>query len=390
MNLHKMLKTSKTLNTLAIIKAKSDKFKDITVSNQQVAKLNMLYFLIYSDLRDLTWRIIHQGWLRESPLFWKFMVFKSMKAINVFNLNTKKLFINHLNDILDPNWVSGFVDAEGCFSLIIEISKTKKVNLSFEINLHEKDIDILDKIKYFFGIGTVYHRPIKKIAVYRVTNINYIKNYIIPHFFNYPLISKKWADFLLWTKVVEIIFNKDHLTEQGFFKILSYYASINRGISKKVLEHYPDILPVYRPVINLPKNLNPNWVSGFVAGDGGFSIYVRPAIDHVLSEKVYCRFHVAQHSKDQELIKLFIKFFDCGTVNVRYIPRCDYIVQDINCLYKLIIPHFDTYPLLTIKHKDYLCFKECIKLIALKQHLTIEGLNKIKSLNLEMNNNRIN
>lgn len=93
---------------------------------------------------------------------------------------------------------------------------------------------------------------------------------------------------------------------------------------------------------------------------------------------------------DQELMKLFIKFFGCGVVNVRSTsPRCDYIVQDISSLSKLIIPHFDTYPLLAIKHKDYLCFRESINIIVLKQHLTLEGLNRIKSLNLEMNNNRI-
>ena len=82
--------------------------------------------------------------------------------------------------------MSGFVDAEGCFSVIIEISKTKKVRVSFEINLHERDIDILYKIKEFFGVGAIYHRSPKKLAVYRVTNVNYIKSYIIPHFFNFP------------------------------------------------------------------------------------------------------------------------------------------------------------------------------------------------------------
>jgi len=46
--------------------------------------------------------------------------------------------------------------------------------------------------------------------------------------------------------------------------ILTYYASINRGVSKKVLSHYPNITPFEKPVINLPDNLDPNWVSGFV------------------------------------------------------------------------------------------------------------------------------
>jgi hypothetical protein len=56
---------------------------------------------------------------------------------------------------------------------------------------------------------------------------------------------------------VEMILNKDHLTEKGFLKILSYYASINRGVSKKVLKYYPNISATDKPVINLPDNLNP-------------------------------------------------------------------------------------------------------------------------------------
>jgi len=55
-----------------------------------------------------------------------------------------------------------------------------------------------------------------------------------------------------------------------------------------------------------------------------------------------------------------------------------------------IIPHFDNYPLLNLKQKDYVCFKECMALIKLNNHLTREGLDKIKSLSLEMNSNRLN
>ena len=48
-----------------------------------------------------------------------------------------------------------------------------------------------------------------------------------------------------------MILNKDHLTKTGFSTILTYYASINRGVSKKVLKYYPDIVPSDKPVINL-------------------------------------------------------------------------------------------------------------------------------------------
>ena len=66
----------------------------------------------------------------------------------------------------------------------------------------------------------------------------------------------------------------------------------------------------------------------------------------IMSEKVYCRFHIAQHSKDIELMKLF-KFFNCGVVHLRSnsaTPRCDFIVQDATSLLNKIIPHFDLYP----------------------------------------------
>lgn len=185
---------------------------------------------------------------------------------------------------------------------------------------------------------------------------------------------------------------KDHLKLPGFLSILNYYASINRGVSKKVLEHYPNITPVDKPTVNLPDNLDPYWVSGFVAGDGGFSVYVKSAKDYSLGEKVYYRFHITQHSKDLDLIKLFIKFFGCGEVNMRSnlnTPRCDFYIQDISSMLEKVIPHFDAYPVENLKQKDYICFKDCIFLVKSSKHLTLEGLNKIKALSLEMNTKRL-
>jgi len=394
-----MLESSKTLNTSNVYNY-SKNFNDITMSNQQVNK-NILLFNMniwkcnFYNLRDYTRRIIHyfSGWLRYSPLFYESMKFVLLNFIPVNKVLKKNLSIDHHLHKLDPNWVTGFVDAEGCFSIIIEVSSPLKwkVRTSFEINLHEKDKEILYKIQSYFGVGAIYHRPYRKKSVYRVSNVNYIKDVIIPHFTKYPLISKKHIDFLLWSEVIKLILNKDHLNKEGFSKILSYYASINTGVSKKVQEYFPNIITVCRPVMSLPDTLNPQWVSGFVAGDGGFSIYVRAAKDYALSEKVYCRFHIAQHVKDLELMKLFIKYFNCGSVYVRTNTtlRCDYIVQDATSLLEKILPHFDTYPLLNLKQEDYICFKECMTIIKLKQHLTPEGLNKIKSLNLEMNSNRL-
>jgi hypothetical protein len=115
-------------------------------------------------------------------------------------------------------------------------------------------------------------------------------------------------------------------------------------------------------------------VSGFVAGDGGFAVYThKPSKFYSLRERLSYRFYITQHSKDLDLMKLFIKFFNCGVVHVRSnlaTPRCDYIVQDANSLLEKIIPHFDSYPLSNLKQKDFVNFKDSMKLIKLNKHLT--------------------
>lgn len=214
---------------------------------------------------------------------------------------------------------------------------------------------------------------------------------IIPHFTIYCLISQKKSDFLLWSKVVEMLANKNHLNQKGFLSILSYYASINRGISPKVQSFHPNIIAQPKPVLNLPLNLDPYWVSGFVAGDGGFSIYVNKSVDHILDKKVYYAFHITQHSKDLQLMRLFVKFFDCGLVHIRsnpLTPRCDFIVQDKESIVNKIIPHFSFYPLENLKQKDFLDFKKGMIIVNDNKHNTEQGLRIIKALSLNMNKGR--
>lgn len=71
------------------------------------------------------------------------------------------------------------------------------MTLSFEINLHTKDIGTLYALQSFFGCGNVTSRPARNICVYRVTRLDDIIFIIIPHFLAYPLFSQKQLDFNL-------------------------------------------------------------------------------------------------------------------------------------------------------------------------------------------------
>lgn len=288
---------------------------------------------------------------------------------------------------LHPQWITGFTDAEGCFSVIVEITESLKwkVRTSFEINLHLKDVKILYLIKSFFGVGSVFTRPKINRCVYRVTKNEELLTVILPHFSRYPLISKKGEDYLLWSKVVNMKQTKEHLTFEGFSTILTYYAAINNGVSPKVTKYYPNIKVADRPNIKLPITLNPNWVSGFVAGDGGFSISIR-------KNQVEFRFHVAQHSRDFDLLKLFISFFNSGNVYLRSnvsTPRCDFILQNSEKILNNVIPHFDKYPLENVKQLDYVDFKQALLIVKSKEYLESEDLEKIKELKIGMNTGRI-
>jgi len=300
------------------------------------------------------------------------LYFSSKSELNSYlNLNLKNL---------DPNWVTGFSDAESCFSIIISKRNNLswRVSASFEINLHIKDINILYQIQNFFRVGSVTSRINKDICVYRVTKIEDLINIIIPHFIKYSLLTQKYSDFILFKKVVEIISKKEHLKSAGFMIILSYYASINKGMSSKILTSYPDIVKADRIKPNLPEFLNPQWVSGFTAGDGGFYIGIRKE-----TNQIYFRFHIAQHSRDVLLMELFVKFFGFGKVNVRSNKsRCDYYVQDFSNIYETIIPHFDNYPIYNYKYLDFLDFKKAANLYkADKKNNTEEIKNIISNMN---------
>ena len=58
-----------------------------------------------------------------------------------------------------------------------------------------------------------------------------------------------------------------------------------------------------------------------------------------------------------------------------------YSVKDI----KVIIDHFDKYPLITDKNSDFQLFKQAYQLMEQKEHLNLDGLHKIIAIKASMN-----
>jgi len=89
-------------------------------------------------------------------------------------------------------------------------------------------------------------------------------------------------------------------------------------------------------------------------------------------------FLIHLHNKDTKLLKEFQAFFFNGVGSI--VSRKDsvvYHVTKLDDLVNVIIPHFNKYNLQSAKSIDFLLWKQCIYLMVVKKHLTLEGLEKI-------------
>lgn len=98
------------------------------------------------------------------------------------------------------------------------------------------------------------------------------------------------------------------------------------------------------------------------------------------------RFQIALSKKYLALLEGIKSYFK-GVGNI-YSKKdkflIDWHVSSVKDL-RIIIDHFDKYPLKTQKLADYLLFKQVFNLILAKQHLTIEGISKIVAIKASIN-----
>ena len=133
---------------------------------------------------------------------------------------------------LNPDYILGVVDGEGSFTVYIrnpDISKNVKrrvvVEPKFYIKLIERDKEILEAFKNYFGCGSIYFqkdtRPNHQNCYrYEVYNRQDLENVIIPFFKKNKLkfVSKR-TDFEIFCQIMEGISQGSHLKEVGLRKL---------------------------------------------------------------------------------------------------------------------------------------------------------------------------
>jgi len=101
---------------------------------------------------------------------------------------------------------------------------------------------------YFQGIGNIYISGDK--SKFTVRSLDEILK-IITHFDNYPLITQKKADFILFKQIIDKVVKGEHLSAKGLQEIVNIRSSINMGLSDSLKAIFPNTIPVTRPLIKI-------------------------------------------------------------------------------------------------------------------------------------------
>ncbi len=114
------------------------------------------------------------------------------------------LSLDNQQERLDPWWIVGFVDGEGCFSVSVFKNRTTRSNYQtlyeFVVTQGEISKNAMEAIKNYFNCGHIYinHRHDNhnhNLLRYCVRRQDDLRKIVIPFFKKYPLKTSKRLQF---------------------------------------------------------------------------------------------------------------------------------------------------------------------------------------------------
>lgn len=299
---------------------------------------------------------------------------------------------------LNPWFVTGFVDAEGSFAMSVFRSKTAAIGWtiepSFSITMHVRDLELLNKIQLFFGLGQV-HTKGENLAQYRVRSREGLK-VIIAHFVNYPLHTLKAIHFLRFCRILDLMNSGWHTNVEGFLKLLSLINKLNNPLSESLKEKvaYLGVIPkeewddvMYPLMPSFNQILDPWWIAGFVTGEGCFTYSSSKRVQAgVVTATIYSpTFEVSQRVDSIHVLDWIVNYWGAGKVYTekRGISKVRIFSQEV--ITNIVTPFFNNYHLEGYKAIQYSIW---LKIVMLKNQgpLTAERIKEIATLIEELSN----
>ena len=142
-------------------------------------------------------------------------------------------------------WVVGFVDGEGCFSVPIFRNRTCRlgwqVQPAFTVVQGERSVSALHLLKQYFDCGQVgrngrmdnHQESLYRFTVRRLSDLSGI---VVPFFEAHPLVTAKSHDFMKFSAIVRMKEQGSHLLEEGLVRIAAIVETMNRRQPSRFLE----------------------------------------------------------------------------------------------------------------------------------------------------------
>jgi len=132
---------------------------------------------------------------------------------------------------LNPWFVTGLIDGEGCFSVSFTLRKRLRVGIetrpSFSISLNQRDLNLLKQICAYFKCGGIRYSRSDRTYKFEVRSISDITEKIIPHFEKFPLHGAKQADFIKFVKICKDVRANLHVNKKYLKEIIETAYQMN-------------------------------------------------------------------------------------------------------------------------------------------------------------------
>ena len=138
---------------------------------------------------------------------------------------------------------------------------------------------------------------------------------------------------------------------------------------------------------SLPDRVDlPSYISGYVDGEGCFTISIAPRPTLRVGWEVRPSLSVSQNGDRDQVLLMIQRYFGCGTLRPdRSDLTMKWEVRNLTLLVSRVVPHFEAYPLLSGKQRDVELFTAVCERMVKGEHLDPVGLAAIVRLVGEMN-----
>lgn len=142
-------------------------------------------------------------------------------------------------------WIVGFTDGEGCFSVSIFRNRTTKIGWQifpeFVITQGKKSLSALQIFLRYFGVGKIfvnkrYDNHHEYLYRYCVRSISDLQTKIVPFFQKHRLYTAKQKDFELFAEIVKMLTEHKHFSVRGARAIARKTEKMNRKKPSRFLE----------------------------------------------------------------------------------------------------------------------------------------------------------